>query len=86
MATRKSRPSASAKQPAFPVQQADTTEYLGYSKVELAAVVITAGIFAGPYGRVILESTEPSKLASVADTAIDQYEFVLAKIRDRWAV
>ena len=85
MATKKPKRAVGPKQPAFPVQQASATEFLGYSKVELAAVVITAGIFAGPYGRVIFESTDPEKLNAVADTAIDQYEVVLAKVVARWS-
>ncbi len=68
------------KEPAFPVPP-----QAGFTKEEFAAVVITGGIFAGPYGKVVMESTGTDQLEAVADTALDMYSMVQRRIQERAA-
>jgi cephalosporin hydroxylase len=73
MATRKQqKPPAEATKPAFVVADADHTDFHGLSKIEAFAAVIAMGIYAGPSGRVILNSTDDAMLERVAETAFHQ--------------
>lgn len=69
-----------SKEPAFPIPPSP-----GFTKEEFAAVVITGGIFAGPYGKVVMESTGQDQLEAVADTALDMYSVVQRRIQARAA-
>lgn len=68
------------KEPAFPVPPSP-----GFSKEEFAALVIASGIFAGPYGKTVMDSTAPDMLDAAADTAIDMYEALIRRIKARAA-
>lgn len=67
--------------PAFPVP----TFAQGFSKDELAATVITAGICAGPYGEQIMTSSDPLKFDEVAEAALVLFGKVLERIAARHA-
>lgn len=57
----------------------------GFTKEELAAFVITAGIFAGPYGKVVMDSTGREQLEGVADTALQMFDILVERIAARHA-
>lgn len=79
------RQKAPGEQPAFPVPHAKAADFLGFTKSEIAATLITAGIFAGPYGKVIMDSTEEHKLEDAADVALKMFDKVLERISARSA-
>ena len=79
MATKKTR----AEAPAFPAQPGAASA--GLTKQELAAVVITGGIFAGPYGKDVMEARGRKALEKVADAALDTFDVVLERIHARAA-
>lgn len=79
MATKKHK----AEAPAFPAQPDAVSA--GFTKQELAAVIITAGIFAGPYGETVMKSTGKKSLAHVADAALDMFDVTLDRIHARAA-
>lgn len=59
---------------------------LGFTKEELAAVVITAGVFSGPYGKTVMESEKPLEtLAMVAQAALSMYDVLLQMTEARHA-
>jgi hypothetical protein len=68
MPTRKAKTTEAAK-PAFVVADASNTDFLGLTKIEAFAAVVAMGIFAGPSGRVILDSNDDSMLERVAETS-----------------
>lgn len=78
MTTRKQK---AAEAPAFPALP--NAAWLGFTKQELSATLITSGIFAGPYGKVVMDSRDPKKLKFVAKSAVDQFDAVLEEIHAR---
>jgi len=70
-----------AEATAFPAQAGVTSK--GFTKQELAAVVITGGIFAGPFGKRVLMAAEKSDLAPFARAALDMFDVVLEEIHAR---
>jgi hypothetical protein len=58
---------------------------MGITKEELAAIVITSGVFAGPYGQIVMESKSKDALEGVADAALHMYDVLLARIEARHA-
>ncbi|KWT89317.1 hypothetical protein APY03_3396 [Variovorax sp. WDL1] len=54
------------------VGDAQHTDFLGLTKIEVFAAVIAMGIYAGPSGRVMLDSTDDSMLELAAETAFRQ--------------
>lgn len=72
-----------AEAPAFPSPA--NAAWLGFTKQEIAAVLITGGIFAGPYGKEVMDSREPDKLKFVAKSAVDTFDAVLVEIHGRAA-
>jgi hypothetical protein len=79
MATRKPR----AEAPAFPAQPDAASA--GFTKQELAAVFITAGIFAGPYGETVMLAKGRKPLEKVVDAALDVFDVTLDRIHARAA-
>jgi len=80
MTTKKSK---AAEAPAFPAQPDAVS--VGFTKQELAAVVITAGIFAGPYGKDVMEARGRKGLEKVVDAALDTFDVALDRIHARAA-
>lgn len=72
MPTRKPKSPPEAVKPAFVVADAQNTDFAGLTKVEAFSAVIAMGIYAGPSGRVILDSTDDAMLERVAETAFRQ--------------
>jgi len=72
MATRKKSPPPEATKPAFVVADAQHTDFLGLSKVEAFAAFIAMGVYAGPAGRVMLDSTDDEMLQNVAEVCFRQ--------------
>jgi len=71
-APRKPKSPPEATKPAFVVTDAQHTDFLGLSKIEAFAAVIAMGVFAGPSGRVVLNTTDDEMLELVADVAFRQ--------------
>lgn len=69
MPTRKPKTATEATKPAFVVADATHTDFLGLTKIEAFAAVVAMGIFAGPSGRVILDSEDDAMLERVAETS-----------------
>lgn len=79
MATKKHK----AEAPAFPAQP--DAKSAGFTKQELAAVFITAGIFAGPYGETVMAVRGRKALEKVVDAALDTFDVTLERIQARAA-
>jgi hypothetical protein len=47
--------------------------------------VITSGVFAGPYGQIVMESKSKDALEGVADAALHMYDVLLSRIEARHA-
>jgi hypothetical protein len=69
---RKPKSPTEATKPAFVVADAQHTDFLGLTKIEAFAAVVAMGIYAGPYGRVMLESTDDAMLEKVAEVSFLQ--------------
>lgn len=64
----------------------DPAPALWFTKEEFAAVVITSGVFAGPYGKTVMEAKNPEEaLAGVAEAALNMYAVLLKRIEARHA-
>lgn len=79
MPNRKAKPPSEATKPAFVVADAEHTDFLGLTKREAFAAVVSMGIFAGPSGRVILDKPTDEMLERIADIAFRQGDVMAAR-------